>query len=282
MPLLTEIAYAKINLALHVREKMPNGYHALETIFAFAADGDHLTAEPIDQSQDKLSIIGPFAEGLEADKNNLVLRAVVALRTAYPDKIPSAFNIILDKRLPIAAGIGGGSADAAAILRMLGKHYNIGHNDLLALAAKLGADVPACVDSHLIRGEGVGEKLTPIADSSLKNTPLLLVNPRVSCSTPLIFEKWDGVDRGPLAEGNVLEAARSGRNDLEPPAEKLIPIIGEVIRKLKAQKGVRFARMSGSGATCFALFNTQKDCRKAALDLSSEHPEWWFMTSTLC
>ncbi|MFT8736250.1 MAG: 4-(cytidine 5'-diphospho)-2-C-methyl-D-erythritol kinase [Zymomonas mobilis] len=281
MSKLTEIAYAKINLALHVRGKMPNGYHALETIFAFAEDGDILQAVA-DRAEDHLTITGPFAEGLDAGKDNLVLRAVAALREAYPDKIPAGFSIILDKRLPIAAGIGGGSADAAAILRMIGQHYGVPHEALLTLAAHLGADVPACVDSCLVRGEGVGEKLTQIADYSLENKPLLLVNPRVSCSTPMIFKNWDGIDRGPLAtDSHILDASRSGRNDLEPPARKILPIIGDVVEWLQQQKGVSFSRMSGSGATCFALFDNIADRDIAREKLKDEHPQWWALSSVL-
>lgn len=281
MPKLTEIAYAKINLALHVREKMPNGYHALETIFAFAKDGDILQAE-VNDTEDNLTITGPFSEGLEANKDNLVLRAVTALRQACPNKIPAGFSIILDKRLPVAAGIGGGSADAAAMLRMIGQHYQIPHELLLSLANSLGADVPACVDSCLVRGEGVGEKLTQIGDRSLEDKPLLLVNPRVSCSTPMIFKNWDGIDRGALdSDGSILNAARSGRNDLEPPARKILPIIGEVVEWLQQQKGVSFSRMSGSGATCFALFDEIEDRDTVYKKLNIDHPEWWALSSLL-
>lgn len=281
VPKLTEIAYAKINLALHVRERMPNGYHALETIFAFAKDGDILQAEA-NRTGDHLTITGPFSEGLEANEDNLVLRAVTALREACPDKIPVGFSILLDKRLPVAAGIGGGSADAAAVLRMIGKYYQIPHSVLLSLASALGADVPACVDSRLVRGEGVGEKLTQIDDSSLANKPLLLVNPRVSCSTPMIFKNWDGIDQGALvADGQILDAARLGRNDLEPPARKILPIIGDVVGWLKQQKGTSFSRMSGSGATCFALFDKVEDRDLAYKKLASHYPEWWALQSFL-
>jgi 4-diphosphocytidyl-2-C-methyl-D-erythritol kinase len=272
---LTEIGYAKINLALHVRSRRDDGYHMLETLFAFAEDGDRLTMPLSDKTE--LSMTGPFAGGLSNGPENLVLRAVEAVRAAF--KIDQHVAITLDKRLPIAAGIGGGSADAAAVIRLMARQYGLNIDDpkLLALAVELGADVPACVVSQTVRGEGVGDELSPVDGSSLSGCPLLLVNPLVPCPTGPVFQAWDGVDRGPLAKGDVMQTALSGRNDLEGPACRIVPEIMLILETLRAAKGVHLARMSGSGATCFAIFDSDAACAEAA----SFFPGQWTLQTRL-
>ncbi len=276
---LTETAYAKINLALHVRGKRADGYHDLETLFAFCADGDRLTAEPADDLS--LVIGGPFAAGLSAGEDNLVLRAARALRSAMG--VASGAAIRLDKRLPVASGIGGGSADAAAALRLLARLWAV---DLPAvalhdIAAGLGADVPACLVSKSCRGEGKGDALAVLDDAGLTGLPVLLVNPGVAVSTGQVFQRWDGIDRGTLASGDPLAVACVGRNDLEAPARALQPVIADVVDVLSATPGVSLARMSGSGATCFALFEVEDDCANARSDIADRFPHWWALATML-
>ncbi|MHA3791946.1 4-(cytidine 5'-diphospho)-2-C-methyl-D-erythritol kinase [Sphingomonas sp. YL-JM2C] len=276
----TEIAYAKINLALHVRRRRADGYHDIETIFAFAEHGDIVAAEP---GPARLMLAGPFAPALagEDPEDNLVMRAADGLCALAGEAARPAIR--LDKRLPVAAGIGGGSADAAAVLRLLGRAYGIAADDprVMTLAATLGADVPACLQSVTVRGDGRGDRLESIAADGLHGLPLLLVNPRVALPTGPVFAAWDRVDRGPLAPGDPLAAALAGRNDLEAPATLLHPVIGEVVTLLAAQPGAILARMSGSGATCFALFGSEADRDAADRALAHRRPDWWRLTSRL-
>jgi len=276
MGILTETAYAKLNLALHVRRKRAEGYHELETLFAFCADGDVLTAEAADKIT--LTIDGPFAEGLAVDDGNLVIRAAKALQVAVG--VTTGARLHLTKNLPIASGIGGGSADAAAALRVLSRLWGV-DGDVSAIAFTLGADVPACLTSQTARGEGVGEALTPLGDA-LAGNPVLLVNPRVGVSTAAIFTAWDGVDRGPLVQGDdLLYIAQSARNDLTAPAVTLAPVIANVLAVLERQSDTTLVRMSGSGATCFALFETLEACDTAREAIQKSHPAWWTLSSVL-
>jgi 4-diphosphocytidyl-2-C-methyl-D-erythritol kinase len=278
-PAEQETAYAKINLALHVRARRADGYHQLDTLFAFCEDGDQLAAWPEDRIS--LTIEGPFSDGLEADDDNLVLRAADALSHSFG--ISAGAAIRLDKRLPVAAGIGGGSADAAATLRMLCRLWKLPVDDpkVMQCAVGLGADVPACLASMAVRGEGRGDELTPVPEASLSGKPVLLVNPRIPLATGPVFTGWDGIDRGGLSEGDPLDAARTGRNDLQTPAETLVPIVREIVAMLGKQAGALMARMSGSGATCFALFDTQGDCDAAARSIGGIRPDWWCLASRL-
>lgn len=276
----SEIAYAKINLALHVRRRRDDGYHDIETIFAFAEDGDIVAAEA---GPARLTLAGPFAPALagEDPEDNLVMRAARALCALAGGDPPPAIR--LDKRLPVAAGIGGGSADAAAVLRLLGRDHGLATDDprIMTLAAKLGADVPACVRSVTLRGDGRGDALEAIEATGLTGMPLLLVNPRVALTTGPVFAAWDRTDRGALASGDPLAVALAGRNDLEPPARALCPVIGDVVTLLAAQPGVILARMSGSGATCFALFETAAARDAADHLVATRHPDWWRLASRL-
>ena len=263
-----EIAPAKLNLALHVRGKLPDGRHALETLFAFCTDGDRLTGERADSLS--LTCSGPFADVLGSDNDNLVIRAARALQEEAGVRDGAALH--LDKRLPVASGIGGGSADAAAALRLLTAMWSIDPSHAAAVAPTIGADVPACLLSMTCRGEGVGDRLE-LVDAGVGGTPVLLVNPLVPLSTRDVFSRWDGVDRGPLSSD-----WRLGRNDLEGPARQLVPEIGSVLDWLVRQPRSSLARMSGSGATCFALFGSEEE-RDAAAEACPA--PWWHLATTL-
>jgi len=270
-----ETAHAKLNLALHVRSRRADGYHELETLFAFCADGDLLRGAVRPDGALTLAIEGPFAADLPAGADNLVLRAAHALRDA--GGVPWGADLILDKRLPIASGIGGGSADAAAALRLLLRLWDLRPMDidLPAIAAALGADVPACLASRTLFGSGTGVALEPV-DLPLAGSPVLLVNPLVECPTGRVYAGWDGVDRGPLDPAGW----RRGRNDLAAGAVALVPEIDDVLAVLRAQLPL-VARMSGSGATCFALFAGEADRDAAAERIGADHPDWWVMASAL-
>lgn len=287
--MIVEPAPAKINLALHVRHRRLDGYHGLETLFAFATDGDVVTVEQA--AEDGFAIHGPFAAALRADADNLVTRARDAFRAEYG---APAVAITLTKNLPIASGIGGGSADAAATLRALAwllqqpSSLEGGSVEpetpspatdprLLAIAARLGADVPACLTGRTTVGTGRGDDLHEV--TGLPGAPLLLVNPGVAVSTAAVFAAWDGVDRGPLPSGDLLARARAGRNDLEPPAVAIAPVIAQVRALLDVAPGAFLSRMSGSGATCFALFDHLASRDRAAKAAAARG--WWTLSTTL-
>jgi len=263
-----DIAAAKLNLALHVREKRPDGRHAIETIFAFCTDGDRLTADPADAIT--LTVSGPFAGDLPDGGDNLVLRAAHALQEAAT--VPHGAAIHLDKRLPVAAGIGGGSADAAVALRLLTSLWHIDPPHAAAVAPALGSDVPACLLSLTARGAGAGDELSLIDGSDIAGTPVLLANPREALSTAAVFARWNGIDQGPLDDW------RQGFNGLEAGAQELVPQIATVIAWLTAQPGANVVRMSGSGATCFALFESAEARDRAA---EAVPREWWHLATTL-
>ncbi len=263
----TETAFAKINLALHVRRRREDGYHELETLFAFVDAGDLLTAEPT--AQDSVTTLGEFAGGLDNPFDNLVARALNALPR------PQGLAVTLEKNLPVAAGLGGGSADAGAVFRIVEALHGL-PDDWQARAAKFGADVPACVLSRTHIGLGTGTEQLSVEDD-LVGTPVLLVNPRVPLSTGPVFKAWDGRDRGALPEGPASKIAREGRNDLENPAISLCPVIADVLAAL-AETKPWLARMSGSGATCFALYDTPEARDAAAAAMPSG---WWTMAGRL-
>ena len=262
-----EIAPAKLNLALHVRGRLPDGRHALETLFVFCVDGDRIVAEAAEGLS--LAVEGPFAGDLGDDDDNLVLRAARAL--AVEADVPAHAALRLTKNLPVASGIGGGSADAAAALRLLTRLWEIDPAHASAVAPGLGSDVPACLLSMTARGEGAGDSLA-LVDAGVAGVSALLVNPLVPLSTGAVFAGWDKVDRGSLSDW------RGGRNDLEAPARTLVPAIGEVLDWLAGRDGVTFARMSGSGATCFALL-ADEDARDAAA--AAVPATWWHLATTL-
>jgi 4-diphosphocytidyl-2-C-methyl-D-erythritol kinase len=269
-----DVAPAKLNLALHVRGKLPDGRHAIETVFAFCTDGDTLVARL--EPSIRMLVRGPFAQDLDPDdpaekpKPNLILQA--ARRLQRESGSLAGASLDLQKNLPVASGLGGGSADAAAALRLLTSLWQIDPKYASEIAPILGSDVPACLLSLPMRGDGAGDQLTPIDLSDVSGTPVLLVNPRVQLSTADVFARWDGEDRGALTDW------REGRNDLEQPAIALAPQVEAVLAWLGTQPGANFVRMSGSGATCFALFDSEV-ARDAAAN--SVPREWWRLATFL-
>ncbi len=304
---MRETAYAKINLALHVRRRREDGYHELETLFAFVDNGDVLVATSAEA--DSLHISGEFGGLLQRDtplpKGDGLGKGATTLdhssaAHSHPDPPPQGeggtvsgnivakaltvlpradgLSITLEKRLPVAAGLGGGSADAGAVFRIVRELHGL-PDDWMQRAASLGADVPACVDSVTCVGRGTGAELEP-ADNDLSGTPVLLVNPRVPLSTGPVFKEWDGQDRGALPGGTASEIAQQGRNDLEAPAIQLCPPIARVLAALR-ETGTFLVRMSGSGATCFALYSDESMLEQAAETIRASHPEWWQMQGRL-
>ena len=267
---ITQTAYAKINLALHLRRRRADGYHELETVFAFVDAGDTLTAEPSDS--DSLNITGEFAPDLVGETGNQVLDGLAVLPHG------AGWRVSLDKRLPVAAGLGGGSADVGAVFRMVRAAHGL-PDDWHARAAKLGADVPACVLSEPMIGIGTGTELAP-APRDLAGCPVLLVNPRVGLSTGPVFRAWDQVDRGPMPAGSAREIAINGRNDLEAPAIAICPQVADVLAALRASEPW-LARMSGSGATCFALYDSADARDAAAAHIAAAQPGWWQLAGAL-
>ncbi len=267
---MNETAFAKINLALHVRSRRADGYHELETVFAFVDAGDTLSVSR--SPRDEFKMVGEFASQLTDPFDNIVMQALNALPR------PEGWAVTLEKNLPVAAGLGGGSADAGAVFRLVEREYGL-PNDWHARAAKLGADVPACVASLACIGRGTGTELEPVAND-LSGTPILLVNPRGPLATGPVFKTWDGTDRGPLPEGDLRSVALEGRNDLEAPAISLCPVIAEVLAALHSTPAW-LVRMSGSGATCFALFDSDDAMTQAAESIALSHPEWWQLSGRL-
>ncbi|WP_156886929.1 4-(cytidine 5'-diphospho)-2-C-methyl-D-erythritol kinase [Pleomorphomonas oryzae] len=283
MPIVEE-ARAKVNLALHVIGRRPDGYHELDMLVAFADAGDTVTLAPSDR--DRFDIDGPMAGDIGAGADNLVLRALRGFRDLSGQTDPLAIR--LTKRLPVASGIGGGSADAAAILRGLCNLHDRSADDpaITALAQSLGADVPMCVMSRPAHAAGIGERIAPTGGRL--SFGLLLVNPRVGVSTPAAFRMLERHDNPPLptlpAFDTVADLAAfltiETRNDLELPAEAIAPIIVDVLSAIARLPGIRLARMSGSGATCFGLFDDRTAAEMAATQLAADRPSWWIQPTT--
>lgn len=270
---LSELARAKINLCLHVTGQRGDGYHLLDSLVVFADLGDRISVAPAEGLT--LEIAGPEGAGLTAEADNLVLRAARAFGGAQ------GAAITLDKRLPVASGIGGGSADAAATLVALSRLWRVGLPDAGAVLG-LGADVPVCLAGHPARMRGVGEVVTPLPHA-LPSAHLVLVNPRVQVSTPVVFKGLARKDNPPLPADlprlkSLAELAAflmMQRNDLEAPALVAQPVIGRVKAALGGQPGCHLARMSGSGATCFGLFSDPLTAAAAARAIRDAHPDWW-------
>jgi 4-diphosphocytidyl-2-C-methyl-D-erythritol kinase len=293
MPALIEDGRAKVNLTLRVVGRRVDGYHDLESVVAFADCADRLT---LTTGPDlTLAATGPRALECGETADNLVIKAARLLDERVADLKLGEFT--LDKQLPVAAGIGGGSADAAAALRLLARANQIAIDDARVIeAARLtGADVPVCLSSHSCVMTGVGETLLPL---DLPKMPCLLVNPRVPVATSEVFAAL-GLRSGELRVGATdvmralawpepdasfddwLETLAAGSNDLEAPALRIQPVIAEVLSALRATPGVRLARMSGSGATCFAIFNDDAAARHAAQSIQRDRPLWWVHAGTL-
>ncbi len=278
-------APAKLNLYLHVTGRRADGYHELDSLIAFAAPFDLVSAAPAKELS--LHLSGPFAPDLNsADGQNLVEKA--ARRLAELADIKPAVRITLDKQLPIAAGIGGGSSDAAATLRVLTSLWRLKINSkaLQALALSLGADVPMCLHGKTCFAGGIGEKLDVVP--ALPDCALVLANPGVSVATPNVFRARSGAfsaparfTEAPKDVGALAELLAARRNDLEAPAKALAPVIDDVLYALGELPGCRFARMSGSGATCFALFEDASEAVAAADILRAQHGDWWIAPSSL-
>ncbi len=290
--MLATRAPAKVNLTLHVLGRRPDGYHALESLVAFGATGDDLSLTPGALS---LSVSGPTANAAGAGNDNLVLKAARALARRVPGLRTGAFH--LTKRLPVAAGLGGGSADAAAALRLLARLNGLSRDDpaILAAASDTGADVPVCLASRACDMTGVGETLTPL---SLPIIPCVMVNPCLPVATRDVFDAL-GLRHGELLVGATdvfrgtdwpeagasvedwVEVLAADTNDLEVPATRIQPVIGQVIAALNATNGAWLARMSGSGATCFAIYENTADAGRAAEKIRHDRPEWWVHAGTL-
>ncbi len=275
-PDVSELAPAKINLSLHITGKRADGYHLLDSLVVFAAMGDRLTVSPAESLS--LRVIGPFAAGLEKEGDNLVLRAARALAEAAG--IAPHAALVLEKNLPVASGIGGGSADAAAALRLLARLWGVALTPerLHAIAARLGADVPVCLGRVPTRMRGVGEVLEPAP--GLPACGLVLVNPGVALATADVFRARSAAFSPPLALPEAWSGAAAMAadlagmtNDLEPPAVALRPVIGAVLAAIAARPGCLLARMSGSGATCFGLFADADTAAREAAALV--RPGWW-------
>ena len=279
----TADASAKLNLFLHVTGRRADGYHLLDSLVAFAEIGDRITAIPAHGLS--LSITGPFAAALAGEDDNLVLRAARLLAEEAGCEPGAALT--LEKNLPVAAGIGGGSADAAATLRALIRLWGLemAPERLIALGLKLGADVPACLLDRPCRLSGIGEALTPLP--ALPALPVLLVNPGLPLSTPAVFRARTG-DYGaaapailPEEPAALLEFLHAQRNDLAEAARALVPQIGTVLARLDALPGCLLARLSGSGPTCFALMRDPESAQAGALALQAMQPDWWVRASRI-
>jgi 4-diphosphocytidyl-2-C-methyl-D-erythritol kinase len=291
--MLIEEARAKVNLTLRVVGRRVDGYHDLESLVAFADCADRLSLVPGPGLD--LTTIGPLASACGETADNLVLKAARLLGERVPDLKAGSFT--LDKVLPVAAGIGGGSADAAAALRLLAQLNGLALDDvrLLEVALLTGADVPVCLASRPCDMTGVGETLLPL---SLPKLPCVMVNPRVAVATKDVFSAL-GLRNGELLVGfsdimqatawpeagasveDWVEALAESSNDLEAPAMRIQPVIGEVIAALNATNGAWLARMSGSGATCFAIFENTAEAQRAAQTIQRDHPRWWVHAGVL-
>lgn len=278
--MLREFAPAKINLFLHVLGRREDGYHHLESLVSFADIGDSLTLEPAEKTA--LSVSGPFSFGLAGD-DNLVLKAVRAFVAVFGRAKTGRFRLV--KNLPVASGIGGGSSDAAAALRLLAALNAVKVDDsrLLDAARTLGADVPVCLDPTAPRMmQGIGHDLGNRLHGF--RYPAVLVNPGMPVETKRVFEglalspgerlSTAAMPDGMEAEGRFQLLAAS-RNDLEQPAIKLVSEISDVLSVLRAEEGCQFARMSGSGATCFAIFDSVLAAKSAAIAIRAHQPDWW-------
>lgn len=281
---LTELAPAKINLTLRVLRRRADGYHDLDSLVAFADLADRVRFTPGDVFS--LRVGGPGAAECGDISANLILRAAEALAAKMPSLTRGAFD--LDKQLPVAAGLGGGSSDAAAALRLLARTHGIAANDprIVAAAESVGADVPVCLDPVARVMRGIGHDLGPPA--GLPPLPALLVNPRVAVPTAAVFRAFALPPEGnpapanpPTASGALTDWLRTQGNDLETPARAIAPVIGDVLDALRALPGADLARMSGSGATCFALFPSLAAAKAAEAALSVAQPRWWVRAATL-
>jgi 4-diphosphocytidyl-2-C-methyl-D-erythritol kinase len=281
MPRFAEQAPAKLNLSLRITGRRPDGYHELDSCVVFTQLSDRLTIVPDDRLT--LELTGPFAPALGAQGDNLVIRAARRL-AAHAGRLPGG-RLILDKRIPVTAGLGGGSADAAATLRGLNRVWDLGlsTSELLPIALELGADVPVCLFGRSARMRGIGERLEPL---DLPTLDLVLANPRRAVPTARAFAGLGPIGSvqpseapAPTSRSDLLDWLRGCSNDLEPPARRLVPTIDRVLEALAREPGCRLARMTGSGATCFGVFDDAPAAGRAAAALRRAHPEWWVVST---
>ncbi|MGV8929744.1 MAG: 4-(cytidine 5'-diphospho)-2-C-methyl-D-erythritol kinase [Brevundimonas sp.] len=288
MAATTRLAPAKVNLFLHVGPLAADGYHPLASLVAFADIGDRLTVEPADRLS--LAVTGPFATGLGREGDNLVLRAARALGAAAGIDEPR-LRITLDKKLPVAAGLGGGSSDAGAVLKLVRDLLGLPFKDeaLAEIAVGLGADGPMCLHARAAWAEGRGDVLT--FEPGLPGLPALLVNPAVPSSTGAVYRAFDAGAPGRADQpvpppawdtATLIDWLSGQRNDLQAPAVALARAIGEALDATAALPGARLTRMSGSGATVFALFDTTDAAAVAGQALMARHPHWWVRPTVLC
>lgn len=269
---------AKINLFLHVLGNSSNGYHELESLVAFTEVGDDLLIEPADKLT--FALKGPFSNKLLLNESNLVVQAAQLMGKGFKS-LPGA-KITLEKNLPIASGIGGGSADAAAVFSALNVFWRIGktNKELAALGLSLGADVPVCIYGKTAFLGGIGEIIEPAPE--LPSMGVLLVNPNLSLSTASVFSSFDSAFSKAnnkieswLNLQNFITYLQEKRNDLELSAKRLAPEINEVLNVLENEPNCLLARLSGSGATCFGLFSSSDGAKKGKQSISQKHQEWW-------
>jgi len=286
----TETARAKINLALHVFGRRPDGYHQVETLVVFADFGDTIGAEPGTGGDVELTVGGPFAD-LLADTQpsaNLAVRAATELIAASGGKRAPPTRLVLTKRIPIAAGLGGGSADAAAALRLLNRAWGIGLDPegLAGIGQRLGADVPMCLLSRPLVATGIGEELTAV--DGMPTMPIVLAHPGGAVSTASVFARVAKADRSPLpawppklkALADVVAWLKETRNDLEEPAAAASERAGAAAQALRAEPECLFARMTGSGAAAFGIYATRHAASRAAGRLRQGNPGWWVTEAT--
>ncbi len=281
--LLTERAPAKINLTLHIAGRRADGWHTLESLVAFSRGGDTVTLAPGEPLG--LSVAGPTSGASGRVEDNLILRAARHFGERFPAAVLGAFH--LAKRLPVAAGLGGGSSDAAAALRLLARANALSIDDerLVEAAQATGADVPVCLARRARMMRGIGDELGPLL--ALPPIVALLVNPGTPVATKSVFARMNiapGATAGfgshpglypKMQAGALMAALRKARNDLEPAACLFAPVIGDLLAVLSAAPGCRLARMSGSGATCFAIFPDCRSAQRARKAILRAHPAWW-------
>jgi 4-diphosphocytidyl-2-C-methyl-D-erythritol kinase len=281
-------ARAKLNLTLRITGRRDDGYHLLDSLVAFAEIGDRVTARLAERGSIRVS--GPFASALAGESDNLVTRAAAALAAAasVPADLAQRTALDLEKNLPVASGIGGGSADAAAALQALMALWQVDHTGAARerLALSLGADVPVCLAGLPARMSGIGERLAPLPP--LPASFLVLVNPLVACPTGPVFKARQGAFSAPLAAfeppqsaADLAAVVRAGGNDLEAPAIAICPPIGSILSRLRREPGCLAAAMSGSGGTCFGLFARAEEAEASTARIAAEHSRWWVAATRL-
>ncbi|MCC3303381.1 4-(cytidine 5'-diphospho)-2-C-methyl-D-erythritol kinase [Sneathiella sp. HT1-7] len=282
--MITAFARSKVNLFLHVTGKRNDGYHLLESLVVFPEWGDRITVKK--GKSITLEVTGPFSQLIGSTEENLAFKAAHLLKREGGSN--EGARIVLEKNLPVAAGIGGGSADAAAVLKSLNVLWNIGfsNNRLGQIGLALGADVPVCLYGKPAMMSGIGEQISGLREFPKFN--ILLVNPGISASTGDVFSQLTISEKITSSDDFSGRTARelfiglaAMRNDLEAPALEVAPVIDAVLSSIKEQKGCHLARMSGSGATCFGLFEEEEAAEMAARDILERHPDWWVQAAAV-